>query len=545
MRNEYILLIKNGEVKFSNRIVPNHDKKRVQELVQEFCNLIGYEFTSDEQYAKDFYFKAYFFRNLRNKCFENGIDINTEKNIIFMLICECGILFEKDFDVYNKKRFENYVINENYNSDDLLKSSEIIYKAAELIIEEFKLEDDQRTNFENYIKYIRDKKGNLRKIKGINKQYCNEHPFPLDYNQYSKFLSYWRNLSFKNKKPEKYERTVREEHYKILNNSKINLVKLKYVWNNAINYEKSHGKKSKNKKAIENKLFIRYISIEKYNKFLREYIIPMVGSLDVNIFSKKLYNKANISTEIFISIYDIICKEKNISENAIAKRLMIWCCICDFFSDKDNKINGINVYESQDTYKICKRLKLSNSLPEMNFYSELDGYYLNSLALNIPTIALGYKIRDCIQNCLQVKIDDVAIINQAFGGTTILKDYKEKHQKEYKDLLCKVKSFYKTIESYERMCNDPSYSREDFSHFVKTHQFYRIKNFIDVSDKEIWKSVKFVYGVSEEKISARIEANSESLKIMIYESAIRECMKLAPERTMYNRLAHIFSNECK
>ena len=182
MRNEYILLIKNGEVKFSNRIVPNHDKKRVQELVQEFCNLIGYEFTSDEQYAKDFYFKAYFFRNLRNKCFENGIDINTEKNIIFMLICECGILFEKDFDVYNKKRFENYVINENYNSDDLLKSSEIIYKAAELIIEEFKLEDDQRTNFENYIKYIRDKKGNLRKIKGINKQYCNEHPFPLDYN---------------------------------------------------------------------------------------------------------------------------------------------------------------------------------------------------------------------------------------------------------------------------------------------------------------------------------------------------------------------------
>ena len=42
MRNEYILLIKNGEVKFSNRIVPNHDKKRVQELVQEFCNLIGY-----------------------------------------------------------------------------------------------------------------------------------------------------------------------------------------------------------------------------------------------------------------------------------------------------------------------------------------------------------------------------------------------------------------------------------------------------------------------------------------------------------------------
>ena len=77
MRNEYILLIKNGEVKFSNRIVPNHDKKRVQELVQEFCNLIRYEFTSDEQYAKDFYFKAYFLETL---------EINVLKMVLILIL---------------------------------------------------------------------------------------------------------------------------------------------------------------------------------------------------------------------------------------------------------------------------------------------------------------------------------------------------------------------------------------------------------------------------------------------------------------------------
>ena len=540
MAKEYKLLVRNGEInKHAQKQVQNWKKREFKTFVLKFCDNVGYKFISEQDYADKFYSKFKFVEDFKNKKLDKKFSVDEEKKLLFMILCEHGILFERDFDIYSGKKFEHYKENELYDDKNLVKGSQIIYDTADEIIDKFEIKGDRRIKFEEYIEFIRSQKGCCRKINAINKKYEQNHEIPLNKTEMSEFIKYWQEKVWQNKKPAKYERIITQAHYNLLVDAKRKLSELESYWEEAICW-----KKSRKRKTSKNKIFIDKLSSDECSRFLKEYIVPIVGEFDVDMLLNRLYNNVDNHRETLIYIYNTICQEKNISEKAIAKRLIIWCCICDFFSDDDNKLNDINIYESQDTYEICKELSLLDSMPKIDFYSQFNKYDSNQLALNIPTVKLGYKIINNIGSCLQAKVNESAIINPQFGGTTILKDYKAMYEKEYKDLVSKVKSFNKTISSYDKTCNKQFCSRDELSHFVKSNQFYRIKDFIDVSDKEIWKSVKLVYGVSEEKISARIEANSESLKIMIYESAINDSMKVIVEEIIYNKLLQVFKREC-
>lgn len=505
-------------------------KEEVIKFVEEFCDICRYVKKSDIDYANDFFIKPAFVQS--NTKFRNN------KELLFLLTCEYGVLFEGDFDIYADEKFKDYFLNCKHISKAQNSSIKIEYTTVKDLFKNVvnELYVDYKSNYINkYVPYIYDI---MCSHKSPNRD--NEPEFKFKNNEdknrfyntvIPQIIRKWSILNVSESYYE-YERDIEVIHYGLMKLSQKRIINLKAVWQDALKWVQ--------KIKFNNKDEIYNVSMdeEDLKTFLETYIRPDFKSkLNIKDYIGKNFNKLSSVPSVnesnlekirclyggkLTTLYYHLCEKLRINKNSIDDRLKVWFYICEYFVKKDdyNKF-----YNHSCMACIWQCIGINPKTFNWELYQDMQKWdKIGEFTNNIPIIKLLNTISQNLDESMPFEIANLSFKDPTFANSTFMDEYVR--TQDFKKLVEAVSSYKDTINVYETLWQYPIFTR-DYRKAYLQEQFSKTckKNLIHIGDDFI-KQIRSYRGYNDNSIT--------NAKNMIFECAIQENIRLKAKQKLFN-----------
>lgn len=497
---------------------PTSFRVEVEEFLQEFYSSCGYTDLLDAESAEKFYAKTEFIKN----CTEE-----TEIDILKKLLCERNLLFERDFDILDCRRWEVYRLNHAFADAWDNSNSDMMDIALQQTIDECKLTAASEELLRKAVMNVKSKKYNVKKARSYITSFdmgplANTQDVDrLQHGIWTCFISNWSYLLWRKNIKVEYERKIKEEHWKMLSETKKRLQRLKNIWHSALDawniLKKDNQEIQFDVSQLQCAAFLQRCHIDE-NNILK--------------YSKKMYRNSQNMRETATALLQAIKQCLKIPEHDLWAQLVWLIRIREFFAP--------NCLFGAEISRICLGLYRPKRGTALLFFRELSQKDLSEIpnlqevvqqgkTLEDPRwgwiaiLQFGMQIADYLKDCFPHGKDYLAITDPYLLQSHVIEHYKDNCAEHYANLVLHIEHGEDRLRAYQNIWDFPWHTIEERQNFLERRLRY-VKKYIPVDSLDIWSDYIPVQASPEEKRNAVIQKHIPQLQLFIFENALQDCI---------------------
>lgn len=464
--------------------------------------------------------------------------LNKRKELLFDILCENGLLFQRDFDLikaYKSSSWQNHVLNAKYFKENIGSFNKSVNKAyidsvhTLLVLPDY-LYPKYKSMLKKDIKDFQSKCINLKKLHNF-VEYIKSSGDYIHIKAWTKFMDSWLAYCFYKDGNKMYSRTIACTHYQEYKNAENRKAELQSLWQSSVEIIKSIiTKQTYNKRSYFD------ISLKKCIEFLKKHNVN-----NPELLAQKICNRNIDSNNTILLVYNKVSKDIKLNNGAIIEKLELFSEIIVFFKpdlldDNDSLIEHM--------YLFCTSLKVSKRFDWLAFIQKLsENTIINKGILEIAFVKLLIAVYN---NLNHIFPDNNAYLMSGsiiIDHANLINIYKQKYHAQYIKTMSYI---YKQIESrwpkqYKKVWDSPIAEKDKYTDFLR-NRIYSIKWDCDaLNDTSLWNEVPFINVAKDNDKQSLIEKYLPEFQMQLLEKALQNIIF----KESKDKLLHLLITEFK